>query len=528
MRMKSLFIGLLCASSTLLYSQNYTVHLEPITIQNFGGVQSFAIGQHNGKYLIIGGRLDGLHRRQPWASFDAIGHNNQLIVIDPATGTSWSSSIASLSASLQDQLKSTNTEFIQEGNTLYVLGGYGLNSTGNHVTYNKITAVDISGVVQAVIGGQSITPFFRQYTYEDFAVTGGQLYKVNDSYYLVGGQRFDGQYNPMGPTHGPGFTQTYTNAVRRFSIQDDGTNLTVSFDSEFQDATLLHKRDYNAVPSINKGEEGIVALSGVFQPTVDLPWTNAVYIDSSGFAEVSNFTHYYNHYHSAKSSIYFSGTDEMHYFIYGGIAQYYLLNGTRVKDDNVPFVKTISKIVRNANGTLTETPLNVEMPNYLGAGAEFVPMTGIATLENEIIDGSQLSGDTIPIGYIIGGIQSSGKNIFFVNTGVESSASNVVYKVSLVTSSMGVNEIDNSELKSSIHPNPATDQVNIRLENSENLNSVEWMNLNGKLVQNVPLEGISTSEETYTLNTENMPRGEYFLRLNFTSGWEETHKVVLE
>ena len=35
------------------------IELESISIPNLGGVQSYAFGQHNGKWLIIGGRLDG-------------------------------------------------------------------------------------------------------------------------------------------------------------------------------------------------------------------------------------------------------------------------------------------------------------------------------------------------------------------------------------------------------------------------------------------------------------------------------------
>lgn len=89
-----------------VYSQTapFRISLEPINIEGLGGLQSFAFGQHNGKWLLVGGRLDGLHRRQPFASFDQAGHNTQLIVIDPFTKQKWTSTLTSLSTELQDQL----------------------------------------------------------------------------------------------------------------------------------------------------------------------------------------------------------------------------------------------------------------------------------------------------------------------------------------------------------------------------------------------------------------------------------------
>ena len=83
------------------------------------------------------------------------------------------------------------------------------------------------------------------------AVTGGYLGLLNDEFYLVGGQRFMGRYNPMGPDFGPGFIQEYTNAIRRFRIADDGTERYAITDyEETVDTAELHRRDYNLVPQI--------------------------------------------------------------------------------------------------------------------------------------------------------------------------------------------------------------------------------------------------------------------------------------
>jgi hypothetical protein len=248
----------------------FDIHIEPMSISGLGGIQAYAFGQHNGKWLIVGGRLDGLHRRQPFASFDVAGNNNQIIVIDPVTQQKWTAPVTSLSVALQEQLSSTNMEFHQDGNYLYIIGGYGYNTaTASRKTFDNLTAIDVPSVISAVIAGSSITGGFRQYSDAQFAVTGGHLKKINDVFYLVGGNKFDGNYNPMG---NPTYTQVYTNAIRKFTVADDGTNLTVTHLPTLTDATNLHRRDYNAVPQIMpNGAEGITAFSGVFQPNVDLP-----------------------------------------------------------------------------------------------------------------------------------------------------------------------------------------------------------------------------------------------------------------
>jgi hypothetical protein len=75
----------------------FNIYLEPMTVPGVGGLQAFAFGQDNsGKWLVIGGRLDGLHRRQPFASFDLAGNNNQLLVVDPVMNQSWSTPLTSL------------------------------------------------------------------------------------------------------------------------------------------------------------------------------------------------------------------------------------------------------------------------------------------------------------------------------------------------------------------------------------------------------------------------------------------------
>ena len=68
-----LLVFLFCKESMEQSTFDYNVQITPITISTLPGLHSYAFAQHNGKWLIIGGRTDGLHRRQPFASFDING-----------------------------------------------------------------------------------------------------------------------------------------------------------------------------------------------------------------------------------------------------------------------------------------------------------------------------------------------------------------------------------------------------------------------------------------------------------------------
>ena len=397
-------------------------------------MQAFAYGQHEGKWLIVGGRLDGLHRRQPFASFAATGNNLQLIVIDPVNLQKWYAPTTALSVALQEQLSATNMQYHQEGRYLYITGGYGYSGTlDDHTTYANLTAIDVPNTINAIINAAPISAYFRQISDTAFAVTGGHLKKINNTYYLVGGQKFTGRYNPMGPDHGPGFFQQYTNQVRKFTIEDDGINIRIKNYQAITDVAAFHRRDYNVVPQIlSNGAEGITAFSGVFQPTANIPFLNSVTIDSNSYTINPSFAQYYNHYHCATLPLYSKLNNEMHTIFFGGIAQYYDSAAVLVQNSDVPFVKTIARVTRDKAGNLSEYKLPVEMPGFLGAGAELILQPAVPQYINEVIKLDSIVADTTLVGHIYGGITSTAPNIFWVNTGEESNASNQLFKVILI------------------------------------------------------------------------------------------------
>lgn len=123
-------------------------------------------------------------------------------MIDIEEGTIWQRPLSELPTSLNEQLQSTNMEFYQYGNNLYIVGGYGYSATTNdHITYPNFTNVFLNGLEQALINNQPITSYFRQITDQQMAVSGGHSGMFGNEFVLVCGQRFDGRYNKHGPTH---------------------------------------------------------------------------------------------------------------------------------------------------------------------------------------------------------------------------------------------------------------------------------------------------------------------------------------
>lgn len=433
---KNIILSTIVALVLLMLSQStvaqpFSFKLDQINIDGFNGVQSFAFGENGGKWVIIGGRRDGLHRRQPWASFDEEGANTSIIVIDPILKKSWTKEIDSLPNTLKEQLSSTNMQFYQLGNYLYCIGGYGYSKTEDeHTTFKYLTAINIEKLINAITNKLNIADCFKQISDTAFQVTGGRLRVINDTFYLMGGQKFIGKYNPMGPTHGPGFSQQYTNAIKVFTVNYVQDSIHINHIKTFTNTSLLHKRDYNAEPQIlSDSLQSLIMFSGVFKQKENLPHTNAILINSKGYKQVNEFNQFFNHYHCAVMPIYSRINKEMYNVFFGGIAQYFDSLGMLTQDENVPFVKTISMVTVDEKEQLKEWICKEKLPTYLGAGSEFIAAANLPKFSNGVIDIDRITDNEFCIGYIVGGIISTAQNIFWENTGVESNAASGIYKV---------------------------------------------------------------------------------------------------
>jgi len=449
---------------TRSYTQDfpYELSIRLSSIPDLPGLHSYAFGQHDGNWILIGGSKDGLHSHQPSAAFPVSLSNDRIYLVNPETKQVVWRSVTELSTGLREQLQSTNMNFYQVGDTLYIIGGYGFSTSSNgHITYPYLSSINLAGLAQAIAQNQPITSYFQQITGPSFAVTGGQLGYLQQKLYLIGGHRFDGRYNR---NDGPSFTQAYTNAVRIFSVQSS-PSLSAQLHSVMTDSLHLHRRDYNLLPQFfADGSFGYTISSGVFQLQANLPFLYPVHVFADSILPVPGFNQYLSHYHGAKVCLHDSAQNAMHNLFFGGMSQYYMLGSQLIQDNGVPFVRTISRLSRYADGNFAEFALPDEMPGFHGASSEFIPNLKLPYLKEKVLRLEHLpQQDSVLLGHIVGGIFSPSLNPFNNNNTASTQADASVFEVWLKPS----DPLSNEKLPSanpytlSASPNPFRDEVTL-------------------------------------------------------------------
>lgn len=481
---------------------NYALRLNQVEVDGLPGLHSYSYAQHDGKWLLIGGRRDGLHARQPFNAFPENFNNLDVFVVDVKNNNLWTGTLNDLSVGIKEQLQSTNLNFYQSADTLYIIGGYSYAaSVEDHITHPKMTSLIVSEVIDAIIADEPIAPFFQQIEDDVFANTGGQMGKIGDHFYLVGGHRFDGRYNPMG---NPTYVQTYKTGIQKFKINNTPNDLNFSDYTFTEDPIHLRRRDYNLLPQVfPDGSEGYTISAGVFQINANLPFLYPVDITENDYTPITGFNQYLSHYHGAKTAIYDEQANEMHNLFYGGISQYYYDNGNLIQDDDVPFVSTISRVTRDANGNLQEFQMPVDMPGLKGAGSEFIPNLDAPYTSKKVLRINDVIEDSVLIGYIFGGIQTQLRNPFSNNQTNQTSADASIFEVWLrKDESIGAIEIDGKTPYSvTIFPNPVNKKVNVKIE-GDGINSVRYFitSIDGKIIQSGDLDEFSKNKDKSVIN----------------------------
>lgn len=400
----------------------YTVELEQINIPGSPLIHSFAFAQSDGKWLFIGGRINGLHGFTALNSFPKQYSNINIFVVDPSTNQTWSRNIfLDLPVSVADQMRSANMQSAQIGNKLYFSGGYGYDSTSNGlITFPLLKVIDVSEVINAVINGASVAPFIRQVTDSRLQVAGGELHKLGDYFYLIGGHKFTGTYRRNVNN------QIYTNQIKKFKVTDNGVSISIDDYSAWTDTAEFHRRDMNVVSAIKP--DGVtpymILYGGVFKYNKDLPFVNPVYIDESGATVDYSFEQKMSQYTCSNMTLFSSTTQKMHTTFFGGTSLYYYNENTNSLqyDSLVPFIKDITTLTRSSNGSSEEKVLNLKFPALLGTNAKFILNESVPHFENDVIKLDQLTGRTFA-GYIFGGIKAQ-----LPNNG-ESTPSEYIFKV---------------------------------------------------------------------------------------------------
>lgn len=526
-----LLLAAFIISSLYAFAQdsfNYSIHLENIEVEGFPGIHSFAFGQLDELTFLLGGRIDGIHARQPFAAFPGNLSNNQLIILDLKNNTWQSLKLESLPIDIMEHLSASNINFYQDGGNLILVGGYGYSASRNaHLTYPYLTVVDLEGLKDAIQTNSNISPYFRQIAHQRFAVTGGHLGKLDTTFLLIGGHRFDGRYNPMG---GPSYTQAYTNQISRFYLEISADVIDWTEIDPIIDPIHLHRRDYNLVPMIyENNKSGYLISSGVFQLTADLPFLYPVEIFPDSISPQTSFNQYLSNYHGAMVSLHESSSGNMHMFFFGGISQFYFVGDSLVQDNLVPFVSTISRVTRNSTGAYEEFKLDKEMPGFLAASAEFIINPELPHTLHDVISLDELQGrDSILLGHIVGGINSPERNPFSNNRAQVTSADSRIWAVYLVKEiTSPYKEVEGyHHITLDIFPNPTNAQIKIKYQLQKN-SRVEYLITNtlGKIVQAGDLFG-DQGENIYDVNLDFSAPGIYHFTLIVDHRYYVSKKIV--
>ncbi len=508
--------------STQLFSQEaFTVHIVPSTITAVPAVHSGAFAIRNGKWIFIGGRIDGLHIMQSNMAFPTSHRNDSIFVVDPVNNSYLSASAAQLPVFLYGALCSSNMQYYQDGQNLYMIGGYGYeDSSSTWITFPSLICVDLDSLVSSVTSSSPITGCFRQLVDSNLAVTGGALDKIDSTYFLVFGHRFDGRYsNPPSAL----FTQRYTHDIRKFTISDNGVSLSVNNYTAISDTDVFHRRDFNLVPQIYPNHErGFTAFGGVFQKNIDQPFLTPIDITAQGVQHQFSFNENLNQYTTASLPVYDSINNFMHTIFFGGMSLYTLdtISMTLIQDTLVPFVSTISKVTRDSIGGLSESKMTENMPALLGANAMFIPDTIMQSgFDTRILDLNSLSGIT-RVGFIAGGILSDFPNVGNLDPEGMSRPNAQLYEVFIDKTVNNIPELAvlNSVNNLLVYPNPVTDRLNISFSVvKESDCEIKLFNNFGQQVNTLLPEIKLKGKQKFSFMTGNLNNGVYYCNVRVGS-----------
>ncbi len=306
-----------------------------------------------------------------------------------------------------DFLSAANTNFTQDDQFLYTLGGYGQSKNGKFKTHPVFLRVDLKKCIDSILGNGDISSAFKYIVSDHFAVAGAQLRIMDSLFYLVGGHLFSDKYDHNNHS----LNQKYTDALSIFKIVEQGDTLHYIPIQTIIDDFNFHRRDYNLNPVITEtGELNLMVYSGVFQYNINRPFLNTSLIKKRSFVELPDFEHKFASYNCARFACFDSTNNEFHQLFFGGMAEYYrdsIMNLT--KDTYVPFVKSISSVTRRSDGSFFEYLYEEELPGFFGTNSEFLLNPDLKVLYEDIVDITSLNKDTTYLGLLFGGIYNPSK-----------------------------------------------------------------------------------------------------------------------
>ena len=154
----------------------------------------------------------------------------------------------------------------------------------------------------------------------------------------------------------------------------------------------------------------------------------------------------------------------------------------------------------------------------------------IKVYENEIIKLNYITSNTTLLGHIYGRIKSSQENVFFINTGVESSASKAIYEVYLIhdatTHVEPLTAVKYFEMK--LYPNPTKDKMRIEFSlRIREKQAIHLYGINGQLIKTLSNKIADSGLYYYDIDTSDLSPAVYFININ-TEDFSHSKRFIKE
>jgi hypothetical protein len=430
----------------------------------------------------------------------------------PATGSTDSAAITALLPQIVTTLKEYGTVFratnplvMQEEEYMYLVGGYGtlLDHTDNgndYQTFDQVAKINVPSMINVIKGDlnslsltdwQTLVAFGKSGKIEPIIIkekaeqvitegklvsTGGELFKIGDTFYLAGGHNF-GSSAPITSIE----EQQYVDAVYPFTMSVSTTNplaldilvgtpitdVPTTIGTPAADATSkFRRRDGPIVPALymdgDSLTEGLAFYGGVFQPdsvvtlnimnkagTADstvkylLAWNTAIYVTPNSTTKYTIDTDYnqknFNVYACADFELYDKASGTVSTFLMGGIG-----DGTYQGPKTLsPFTNSLTQVRYDLNkGTGSPEVIDKNIfgsSSFYGAETEFIfnSQSAISFMTvngdpTEVIDADVTfqEGKGLDLGFIYGGIEAFENTPGTFGRG-KSTASNKIWKVTV-------------------------------------------------------------------------------------------------
>ena len=393
----------------------------------------------DGTWLMLGGRgapadkvdsigQSGLHGFNPPAAqknnFPRPSYNTAIWTYHPDTGETASFDTEKLPKDLARPLQTTSQQawYDREADLLTIVGGYGWNEDLTDLkTYETMIQVPLDPLIEAIESyapADKVEGLFKKLEHPMLQVTGGDMVKAGNSFYLIFGQKFMGSYFAFGAGLPSGTTQEYTEEIRAITMVPGEFDILNISALPKDNPEEYHRRDLNIDLTIDapSGEPRVGIYGGVFKRGGPGGFEHPILFDADeGVISLeSGGSQLFNAYATAVVPIWADGAGVMSQVFFGGIGRgVYHTHGQDIglDNDSMPFGSDVSVLTHDKDGSWSEYVLAKPVPRnqLLATNGAFIPAPELREqghlLEDSIIALDSLpEGDEVMVGWIYGGI----------------------------------------------------------------------------------------------------------------------------